>query len=85
MAVSMISIGAFEAKTHFSELVRNVQEGVTYTITKNNKPVAILRATENQKSSPRIEAFQRIANRARTMKGFSLSEIQEMRDEGRNY
>lgn len=83
MALATLSIGAFEAKTHFSELVKNVQTGIIYTITKNNKPVAILRAVENQRQSPTAEALKRIANRAKTMRGFSLSEIQEMKDAGR--
>ncbi len=35
-------IGAFDAKTHLSELLNKVQEGHTITITKRGKPVAQL-------------------------------------------
>ncbi|GHV75564.1 antitoxin [Spirochaetia bacterium] len=35
-----VTIGAFEAKTHFSELINEVQNGSDYVITKRGKPVA---------------------------------------------
>lgn len=42
--MKVIKTGMFEAKTHFSELVKKVQEeGVTYCITKRGEPVAELR------------------------------------------
>ena len=37
-----ISIGAFEAKTKFSELLERVRKGEQITITKHEKPVAKL-------------------------------------------
>jgi prevent-host-death family protein len=38
----MESVGIFEAKNHFSELIERVQRGQTVTITKHGKPVAQL-------------------------------------------
>ena len=35
-----MTIGAYEAKTHFSELINEVQNGSDYVITKRGKPVA---------------------------------------------
>jgi prevent-host-death family protein len=35
-----MTIGAFEAKTHFSEVIANVEKGQDYIITKRGKPVA---------------------------------------------
>ncbi|MEI7881898.1 MAG: type II toxin-antitoxin system Phd/YefM family antitoxin [bacterium] len=35
-------IGAFEAKTHFSELLTKVHEGTLFIVTKHGKPVAQL-------------------------------------------
>ncbi len=35
-----MDIGTFEAKTHFSEIIDEVQKGRHYTITKRGKPVA---------------------------------------------
>ena len=37
-----ITVGAFEAKTKFSELLERVSEGAEITITKHEKPVARL-------------------------------------------
>jgi len=39
---ALISIGAFEAKTKFSELLNRVSQGEEFTITKHEKPVARL-------------------------------------------
>jgi prevent-host-death family protein len=36
------SIGAYEAKTHFSELLARVESGEEVTITKHGTPVAVL-------------------------------------------
>jgi prevent-host-death family protein len=36
------SFGAFEAKTHFSELLKRAEKGETITITKHGRPVAKL-------------------------------------------
>lgn len=35
-----MNIGTFNAKTHFSEIIEEVQKGKNYTITKRGKPVA---------------------------------------------
>ncbi|GHV87484.1 antitoxin [Spirochaetia bacterium] len=35
-----MNIGAFEAKTHFSEIIEDVQRGKDFIITKRGKPVA---------------------------------------------
>lgn len=39
---NVMSVGAFEAKTKFSELLERVSEGAEITITKHEKPVAKL-------------------------------------------
>ena len=38
----MSVIGAFDAKTHLPQLLRRVQEGERFVITKHNRPVAEL-------------------------------------------
>ena len=38
----MHEIGAFEAKTHLPQLLRRVQAGERFIITKHNRPVAEL-------------------------------------------
>ena len=47
---SFFDIGAFDAKTHFSELLRKVQEGAVFNISKNGKPVAVLQGVQNAKN-----------------------------------
>ena len=42
MSVSDSVVGAFEAKTHLSELLARVEAGETVTITKHGRPVARL-------------------------------------------
>jgi prevent-host-death family protein len=38
--ISMKTVGIFEAKTHFSALVTEVEAGETIVVTKKGKPVA---------------------------------------------
>ncbi|HZR00406.1 MAG TPA: type II toxin-antitoxin system prevent-host-death family antitoxin [Chloroflexota bacterium] len=38
----MATVGAYEAKTHLSELLERVANGETITITKHGTPVAVL-------------------------------------------
>ena len=38
----MKTVGAFEAKTHFSDLLREVERGETFEIHRRHKPVARL-------------------------------------------
>jgi prevent-host-death family protein len=59
------SIGAFEAKNRFSELVAQVGRGAEITITKHDKPVAkIIAATVNDEhtratATARLRALQK--------------------------
>jgi len=49
-------IGAFEAKTHLSELLEKVGRGHVYRITKRGKPVAELRPVSPTSGRPTIGA-----------------------------
>lgn len=61
----MITVGAFEAKTHLSSLLDKVAAGEDVLITKHGKPVArLVRAVEADKSKiddviARIKEFRR--------------------------
>lgn len=48
-------IGAFEAKTHLSEILNQVQEGVEFTITKRGKPIAKIVPFSEEKEIRKIE------------------------------
>lgn len=46
------TIGAFEAKTHFSRLLEKAQQGTVFVVTRRGKPVAQLGPTEEQAPRP---------------------------------
>ncbi len=79
----MKTIGAFDAKTHFSKLLRDVEQGETFEIHRRGKVVAKLtNATGGQKEGEIQEMlayFQRVRKDARA----STSEIADWIREGR--
>lgn len=52
----MDTVGAFEAKTHLSDLLDRVERGERFTITRHGKPVAKLMPADDQRDVARIEA-----------------------------
>lgn len=79
----MQTVGAFQAKTHFSELLEQVEKGEQIIITKHGRPVA--RLVPNTMSVDR-HAIKQVIQR---MKEFSQSHTlggldwKTLRDEGR--
>jgi len=51
-----MEIGAFEAKTHLSELLEKVRGGKTFFITKHGRPMAELRPLSFPARRPRFGA-----------------------------
>ena len=51
-------IGAFEAKTHFSRIIEEVERGADYVITKRGKPVAKIIPFEKEKEMTWEEALE---------------------------
>jgi prevent-host-death family protein len=49
--LEMPNIGAFEAKTHFSQILEDVQNGQDYIVTKRGKPVAKIVSFPGQAAS----------------------------------
>lgn len=78
----MITVGAFEAKTHLSKLLDQVAAGEEVTITKHGKPVARL-----VKPAPAAKPIGEdlLAEMKRVRMGSSLGGMswKELRDEGR--
>ena len=59
-----ISVGAYEAKTHFSELLERVSKGETITVTKHGLPVAQLRpvtASHEDEARQAVEDIQALS------------------------
>lgn len=80
-------VGLFEAKTHLSELVADVEGGDSITLTRRGKPVARLVPVEDHRKAERREALRRMAALREELSGqgvrFTLGEILAARDEGR--
>lgn len=54
------SIGSFQAKTYFSELLRKVEEGLVVTITRNGHDVAVMQSPQKKESTQAQKAWQRL-------------------------
>lgn len=81
----MNTVGAFEAKTHFSELLRRAHHGEEIVITHRGAPFAKLGPIEpNHDTGKAREAMRRIRERAREMQiNATPEEIKEWINEGR--
>lgn len=78
----MISVGAFEAKTHLSMLLDRVAAGEEVTITKHGKPVARLVGALQAEGSRVSDAFEKLhaLRKTTTLGGLCWKTL---RDEGR--
>ena len=75
-------VGAFEAKTHLSELLERVEKGEVVTITRRDRPVARLVPIESGHPGPRRPGRRKAA---RSAPGHRLGGLdwRELRDAGR--
>ncbi len=78
----MITVGAFEAKTHLSTLLDRVAAGEEVIITKHGKPVARLVGARHIDRARVNEAFEKLKTlrKGTTFGGLSWKAL---RDEGR--
>ena len=80
----MKTIGAFDAKTHLSDLLARVSRGESFVITRHGKPVASLAPVAPAgRKGPRhiVEAFR--AKFSKSLKPFTMREINELKSVGR--
>jgi prevent-host-death family protein len=78
----MITVGAFEAKTHFSALLERVARGEEVLITRHGKPIARLvpeQVIDRERVGAAIARLKELA-KGRHLDGLS---VRELRDEGR--
>jgi prevent-host-death family protein len=81
----MESVGAFEAKTHLSELLDRVERGEKITITRHGKPAAMLvPVTETKPKLTHEEIVEGMRELRKSTKPGSMS-IKEMINEGRRF
>ncbi len=78
----MREIGAFEAKTHLSELLVAVEAGETVTITRRGRAVAQLTPVRAA-GAGRAAAVARVLALRAGLSGLSAEAILSARDEGR--
>lgn len=78
----MVTVGAFEAKTHLSSLLDRVASGEEVTITKHGKPVARLVSAESPDRARAIEAAAKLKSLRKTTTLGNIS-WKELRDTGR--
>jgi len=76
----METIGAFEAKTHFSHILKEVQAGKEYHVTLRGKQVAVIKKEEDVSATDALKALK---NLSRFRSRISTEELLSLRDEGR--
>lgn len=88
------AVGSFDAKTHFSELLRTVEQGSVITITRNGHDIATIISPallQSQKKSNALFAWQTLRKIASSsnqktqanQNALSVQEIQEFKNAGR--
>jgi len=78
------SIGAFEAKTHFSQIIDKAESGEDFIITRRGKPVAKIIPFEKKKEMTRKEAIAELMEMRKLYRGEPGSfDIREAIEEGR--
>ena len=79
--MKIIEVGAFEAKTHFSQLLDEVEGGTIVKISRRGKPVAVLKQDEAVSREAALKALKSIRTLCRHK--ITLAEIEALRDRGR--
>ncbi len=77
----MISIGAYEAKTHLSDLLERVARGERITITRYGVPIAMLVPVDGDRADFR-DTLEEIL-RFRSGRRLSRAEARDLVEEGR--
>ena len=77
MKTGSVSVGAFEAKNRFSDLIDRVGRGAEITITKHDRPVARMVPANRQSNQMRKQAVAdlRAMRKKYTLKGVTAREL----------
>ena len=75
----METVGAYEAKTHFSKLLARVAKGESITIEKHGVPVAVLRPANTIESKPSSEVIEELLKLGKkySLNGLTIRELIE--------
>lgn len=80
----MDTVGAYEAKTHFSELLERVADGQEVTITKHGVPVARLVPIDGVRPAGRKQAILEL-RRFRKGRRLGRGTVRRLIEEGRRF
>ena len=78
----METVGAYEAKTHLTQLLERVAKGERITITKHGVPVATLQPADSSKRMPVHDVIDQL-KKFRSCHRLDGLSIREMIEEGR--
>lgn len=78
--MKVITVGAFEAKTHLAQLLTEVEHGAEVRITRRGKLVAVMHHEGAAAPDEARRALERLSGRRGS---FSREEIRALMDEGR--
>ena len=79
-------IGAFEAKTHFSQIIQEVESGSDFIITRRGKPVAKIIPFQPETEMTRKEVLDQFRELRKLYRGKPGDDnIRELIEEGRRY
>ena len=77
-------IGAFEAKTHFSQVMERVEQGTDFIVTRRGKPVAEITSIKKEPQMTWEEAVEQLIEMRKLYRGKPGSfNIREAINEGR--
>jgi len=73
----MATVGAYEAKTHLTQLLERVAKGERITITKHGVPVATLQPADSSKRTPVRDVIDQLKQfrRGHRLEGLSIRDL----------
>lgn len=81
----MESIGALDAKTRLAELLERAARGESFIITRDGRPVARLVPESGVDAQRVADAVRRLKAFRGRLKGVSVEDLLEARDDGRRF
>ena len=79
--MKVIEVGAFDAKTHLSQLLDEVESGAVVKISRRGKPVAVLKQDESVSVVRALDALSSLRRLCRVK--MTIQDAVAFRDEGR--
>lgn len=83
MKIKDNTVSSFDAKTHLSQLIQDVEKGKSITITRRGKPVARLVPVQEENETPVEYIVEELASVRRRIKG--VFDVEKLIREGRKY